>query len=43
MGKMVPGLLTIIQIVESEFGINDMKAWIYPALSQWLRLLVVMQ
>ncbi len=30
-----------IQMVRSEFGIKNMKAWIRPALSQWFRLLVV--
>ncbi len=32
-----------IQMVGSEFGIhvNNMKAWIHPALSQWFRLVVV--
>ncbi len=30
-----------IQMVGSEFGVNNMKAWIHPALSQRFRLLVV--
>ncbi len=30
-----------IQMVGSEFGIKNMKAWIHPALSQWFRLVVV--
>ncbi len=30
-----------IQTVESEFGVKNMKAWIYPALSQRFRLVVV--
>ncbi len=30
-----------IQMVGSEFGVKNMKAWIRPALSQWFRLLVV--
>ncbi len=30
-----------IQIVGSEFGVKNMKAWIHPALSQRFRLLVV--
>ncbi len=29
-----------IQMVGSEFGIKNMKAWIHPALSQQFRLLV---
>ncbi len=44
--KNVPGLMSLdfccdIQMVESEFGIKNMKAWIHPALSQWFRLLLV--
>ncbi len=27
--------------VGSEFGVNNMKAWIHPDLSQWFRLVVV--
>ncbi len=30
-----------IQMVESEFGVKNMKAWIHPALSQRFRLVVV--
>ncbi len=30
-----------IQMVESEFGIKNMKAGIHPALSQWFRLVVM--
>ncbi len=30
-----------IQMVWSEFGVMNMKAWIHPALSQWFRLVVV--
>ncbi len=30
-----------IQMVGSEFGIKNMKAWIHPALSQQFRLVVV--
>ncbi len=30
-----------IQMVGSEFGVKNMKAWIYPALSQRFRLVVV--
>ncbi len=30
-----------IQMVGSEFGVKNMKAWIHPALSQWFRLVVV--
>ncbi len=29
-----------IQMVGSEFGIKNMKAWIHPALSQWLVMVV---
>ncbi len=44
--KMLSGLMSLdfccnIQMVESEFGVKNMKAWIHPALSQWFRLLVV--
>ncbi len=44
--KTLPGLMSLdfccdIQMVGSEFGIKNMKAWIHPALSQRLRLLVV--
>ncbi len=44
--KNVPGLLSLdfccdIQMVGSEFGVKYMKAWIHPALSQRLRLVVV--
>ncbi len=43
---MLPGLMSLdfccdIQMVGSEFGIKNMKAWIHPALSQWFRLVVV--
>ncbi len=30
-----------IQMIESEFGVKNMKAWIHPALSQRFRLVVV--
>ncbi len=30
-----------IQMVMSEFGVKNMKAWIHPALSQWFRLVVL--
>ncbi len=30
-----------IQMVGSEFGVKNIKAWIHPALSQWFRLVVV--
>ncbi len=30
-----------IQMVESEFGVKNIKAWIHHALSQWFRLVVV--
>ncbi len=44
--KTLPGLMSLdfcseIQIVGSEFGTKDMKAWIHPALSQRFRLLAV--
>ncbi len=44
--KTLPGLMSLnfcsdIQMVGSEFGIKNMKAWIHPALSQRFRLLVV--
>ncbi len=46
IGKMLPGLTSLdfccnIQMVGSEFGIKNMKAWIYSALSQRFRLVVV--
>ncbi len=30
-----------IQMLESEFSVKNMKAWIQPALSQWFMLVVV--
>ncbi len=36
--KTLPGLTSL---VESEFGVKNMKAWIHPALSQRFRLVVV--
>ncbi len=44
--KTLPGLMSLnfccdIQMVGSEFGIKNMKAWIHPALSQRFRLVVV--
>ncbi len=44
--KTLPGLMSLdfccdIKMVGSEFGVKNMKAWIYPALSQQLRLVVV--
>ncbi len=44
--KTLPGLMSLdfccdIQMIGSEFGVKNMKAWIHPALSQWFRLLVV--
>ncbi len=44
--KTLPGLMSLdfccnIQMVESEFGVKNMKAWIHPALSQRFRLVVV--
>lgn len=30
-----------IEMAGSEFGVNNMKAWIRPALYQWFRLLLV--
>ncbi len=43
---MLPGLMNHdfccdVQMVGSEFGVKNMKAWIHPALSQWFRLVVV--
>lgn len=38
----LPGLMSLeIQVVISEFGINNMNAWIYPALYQQFRLLLM--
>ncbi len=44
--KMLPGLKSLdfccnIQMVGLEFGVKNIKAWIHPALSQWIRLVVV--
>jgi len=44
--KKLPGLMSLdfcsnIQMVGSEFGVKNMKAWIHPALSQGFRLVVV--
>ncbi len=44
--KTLPGLMSLdfccdVQMVESEFGVKNMKAWIHPVLSQRFRLLVV--
>ncbi len=44
--KTLPGLLSLdfccnIQMVGSLFGVKNMKAWIYPVLSQQFRLVVV--
>ncbi len=46
IGKTLPGLTSLdyccdIQMVGSEFGVKNIKAWIHPALSQWFRLVVV--
>ncbi len=46
IGKTLPGLMSLdfccnIQMLESEFGVKNMKAWIHPALSQRFRLVVV--
>ncbi len=46
IGKTFPGLMCPdfcckIQMVGSEFGVKNMKAWIHHALSQWFRLVVV--
>lgn len=30
-----------IEMAGSEFGVNNMKAWIHAALYQWFRLVVV--
>ncbi len=45
-GDYMPGLMSLdfccdIQMVGSEFGVKNMKAWIHPALSQRFRLVVV--
>ncbi len=42
---MLPGLINLdlcwdIQMIGSEFGVKNMKAWLYLALSQWFRLMV---
>ncbi len=44
--KTLPGLMNldfccVIQMVGSEFGVKNIKAWIHHALSQWFRLVVV--
>ncbi len=43
--KMLPDLMSLdfccIQMLGSEFGVKNMKAWIHPALSQRFRLVVV--
>ncbi len=44
--KTLPGLMSLdfwcnIQMVGSEFGVKNMKAWIHPALSQRFRLVLV--
>ncbi len=44
--EMLPGLKSLdfccnIQMVGSEFGVKNMKAWIHPALSQRFRLVVM--
>ncbi len=43
--KTLPGLMSLNLCCDiqmgSEFGVNNMKAWIHPALSQWFRLVVV--
>ncbi len=44
--KTLPGLMSLnfccdIQMVGSELGVKNMKAWIHPALSQRFRLVVV--
>ena len=45
-GETFPGLTSLdfscyIQMSGSEFGVNNMKAWIHPALYQRFRLVVV--
>lgn len=45
---MLPGLMSLyfggdVQTVESEVGINNMQAWIHPALYQQFRLEVVVK
>ncbi len=44
--KTLPGLMSLdfccdIQMIGSEFGVKDMKAWIHPALFQRFMLVVV--
>ncbi len=46
IGKMFPGVMSLhfcwdIQNVGSQFGVNNMTAWIHPTLYQRFRLLVV--
>ncbi len=46
IGKTLPGLVSLdfccdIQMVGSEFGVKNKKAWIHPALSKRFRLVVV--
>ncbi len=46
IGKTLPDLMSLdfccdIQMVVSEFGVKNMKAWIHLALSQRFRLVVV--
>ena len=46
VGKMLPDLTSLdfscnIQMVGSEFGVNNSKTWIYLALFLWLMLVVV--
>jgi len=38
---MIPDFVCDIQMVGAEFGVNNMKEWIHPALYQRFRLVVV--
>lgn len=45
-GKMLPGLMSLhfccsIRMVGSEFSISNIKSWLYSALYEWFRLLLV--
>lgn len=44
-GKTLPGpglhFCCDFQVIETKFGVNNMKAWIFSAFYQWLMLLVV--
>lgn len=40
IGQRKKDIYCNIWMAKSEFGINDIKAWIHTALYQWLRLLL---